>query len=84
MKYEIYTIYDNVAQIYHPPMFLQNDAVAIRNITTLKNDNTTTLGQNPDDYHLYHIASYDDQTGTIKTTTHTKINTTIKLQEVSL
>jgi len=83
MKYQIYTIFDNVAKLYHPPMFLMNDAVAIRNITTLKNDPSTSLGQNPNDFNMYHIGEYDDLMGEISVSTKTQINSNVQLKEVS-
>ncbi len=83
MILQAYSIFDSCARIYHPPMFLANDAVASRNIATLKNDQATTLGQNPEDYHIYHIGEYDDLTGVLKSFEHVKINEIKPLQEVS-
>ena len=75
MILQAYVIFDSVAEIYHPPQFLQNDGVAQRNFLTLQKDENTQIGANPLDFAMYHIGEYNDQTGEFTSVVATKINT---------
>ena len=67
MKIEIYTVYDNKAEIYKHPMFVLNNAAAIRSFTDIRNNPETDVYKHPEDYSLFHIGSWDDNDGKLTT-----------------
>lgn len=57
----IFTIYDNVAQIFEPPFTEKNKGTAIRRIQDLINNNPNSpYSKFPDNFVLYHIGYYDN------------------------
>lgn len=66
MELKAYSIRDSKGEIYHNPFFKHTHGEAERDFTTAVNDDKSTLHQFPDDFDLYHIGSYDNQTGVFK------------------
>ena len=66
MKIEIFAIHDSKAEAYMQPFFTQATGVAIREFTKLSNDETHPIGQNPTDYTLFYLGTWDQWTGDIK------------------
>ena len=62
MKTEIYAIYDSKAQVYNKPFHQVNQAVAMRTATDLANDSNSEIAKNPEDYTMFYLGNYDDQT----------------------
>lgn len=62
MKHQIFTIHDITSELYTQPFFGINDQVAIRSCANLVQNPGTTFYDNPEDFRLYHIGSYDDET----------------------
>jgi len=62
MKYQIFVVHDTVSKIFLTPFYQVNDAVAKRNFASAANDRTTDIGQNPSDFHLYHLGTFDNET----------------------
>ena len=60
MKLQIFAVLDLKAQAYMQPFFQHNKATAERTIANCKADPKHPLGQNPDDYMLFHLGVYDD------------------------
>jgi hypothetical protein len=60
-----YVIRDSKAQIYNTPFFKHTHGEAERDFTSLVNDSNTNNNVNkyPEDFDLYHVGRYDDQTG---------------------
>jgi len=58
-----YSIKDVKANAFSAPFFSINDAVAQRSFEQAKNDPNTTINQNPQDFSLYRLATFDDQSG---------------------
>lgn len=62
----VYSIYDAAAKAYTTPFFMHNDGLAIRafqdNINA-KDENH--ISKHPDQYTLFKIGVFDDQTGKI-------------------
>lgn len=58
MKKKLYTIFDKVAKSSGPVFEAKNDAVAQRAYRQM----VVKTGANPDEYQLYRIASWDDET----------------------
>lgn len=67
MKLEIFSVYDTKAHAYLPPFFLHNIEMAKRTFQNCANSTEHTFGTNPEDYCLFHLGSFDDNTGKIKT-----------------
>ena len=58
-----YSIKDAKANVFSAPFFSINDKTAQRSFEQAKNDSNTTINQNPEDYSLYRLAQFDDQSG---------------------
>lgn len=66
MQRKAYSIRDSKSEVYNTPFFQQSNAEAIRSFDKLVKDQSSMVAQYPDDYDLYLIGDYDDQTGTIQ------------------
>lgn len=62
---KICTIYDSKAEAYLPPMFFQSLAQAERSFGDICNDNSHPIGVHPEDYTLWCVGEWIEQTGTI-------------------
>ncbi len=58
-----YSIKDAKANAFSAPFFSINDQVAQRSFEQAKNDPNTTINQSPQDFSLYRLATFDDQSG---------------------
>ncbi len=65
MNLNIYAIYDTAIGCYMRPFFTQSDGEAIRGFTDIALDAEHPIGKHPEDYSLYRIGVYNDQTGKI-------------------
>jgi len=65
---KIYTLYDIKIECYHFPFFGITDAEAKRTISASASTEQSLLGKYPEDYTLYSIGEYDDETAGIKNT----------------
>lgn len=59
----LYSILDLKAKAYSPPFTERTSGLAIRGFTALANDQNTTICKYPTDFQLYHIGTYDEETG---------------------
>lgn len=66
MKTNIYSVYDKKAECFSQPFNMVNDAVAMRVIKNCVRDKTHNYGQNPEDYALYKIGTFDDVVGELE------------------
>jgi len=66
MKLDVFSVYDVKAQAYLPPFFMSNNQVAIRAITDCVNDPSHLFYKNPQDYTLFFLGVFDDNTGLIE------------------
>lgn len=67
MELRVYSIRDSKAEIFNQPFFQKTDAEAQRSFAQLTRDGKSTINQFPEDFDLYFLGTYDDQTGVIKT-----------------
>lgn len=65
MELKIYSIRDSKGEIYMQPFFQKTHGEAERSFKQLANDEKTTVSKFPEDFDLYHLGTYDDQTGQI-------------------
>ena len=62
----IFSIYDNVAQIFEPPFTEKNKGTAIRRIQDLIQSNSNSpYSKFPDNFALNHIGMFDPECGAI-------------------
>lgn len=75
MKQNIYTIYDSKAKTFERPLMALNHGLILRTFIDVANDKQHPIGQHPEDYTLYHIEVYDDETGTYENVKHENLGT---------
>lgn len=66
MTHEYYGIYDSVAKCYCYIGESKSDETFARMCNIMAKDEKTFLGQSPEDYKGYHIASFNDEKGEFK------------------
>lgn len=66
MLLKIFSIRDSKGEIYNTPWFKKTHGEAERDFREAAKDDKSYLSKYPEDYDLYYIGEYDDQTGTIK------------------
>lgn len=62
---KIYSIRDSKAEIFNFPFFQKTHGEAERTFLQLVNDETTQIGKFPEDFDLYYLGTYDDQSGKV-------------------
>jgi hypothetical protein len=72
MIYYVYSVYDEKVKTFGNPFYKPTNPAAIRDFADLAKDQNTTVGRHPEDYTLYQIGEYDDQTGLM--TPYEKLN----------
>lgn len=77
MTTEIYSVYDSKAMTYGQPFHAINDGVAIRMFGGAANDPETTLNKFPEDFVLYHLGRFDDQSGRYEITNMRAVTTAL-------
>lgn len=63
MTQKIYSIRDQKAEYFTQPFFKKTHGEAERDFTMLVNDEKSQINKFPEDFDLYYIGDYDDQTG---------------------
>jgi len=62
---EIFSVYDNKAQVFSNPFFSTNKMTALRDFQAAAGDSNSQISQYPDDFVLFNIGNFDELTGTI-------------------
>ena len=65
MQPKIYSVFDVQAEAFGQPFFMQTDGIALRSFNEAAQNPQTEISKYPDDYVLYNIGTYDDDTGII-------------------
>lgn len=65
MLLKVFSVYDAKAFAYLPPFFMAEKGMAARVFTEAVRDKSHQFGKFPEDYILFQIGSYDDQTGNL-------------------
>lgn len=65
MILKIYTIHDRAAEAFLAPFFLHYDGMATRSFAQCCTDPNHQFGKQPEDYTLFCIGEFDDETGDI-------------------
>lgn len=63
MILNVYAIFDKAVKSYSQPVFTQNDILIKRIVTQVLQDPQTDIAKYPDQYTVYHIGVYDNETG---------------------
>jgi len=65
MEMTVVSLRDNVSGLFGRPIFTHSDKVAVRSLSDEVNrpDGTDDLHRHPEDFDLYLIGSFDDQSG---------------------
>lgn len=64
---KMFSIRDAKAEAYHQPFFKKSIGEAERDFTELCRDEKSTLSKFPEDFDLYYLGTYSDQTGKFQT-----------------
>lgn len=65
MQLKIFTIRDTKGEVYNTPFFQKSHGEAERNFRECTKDEKSMIHKYPDDFDLYFIGTYDDQTGLV-------------------
>lgn len=68
MKLKAFTIRDTKGEVFNTPFFQKTHGEAERSFKSLLNDQQSMVAKYPEDYDLYYIGEYDDQTGQFNST----------------
>lgn len=65
MQLKVFSVRDQKASIFNAPFYAHTPGEAERNFTRLAKDSQSMINQFPEDYDLYELGTYDDQTGLV-------------------
>jgi len=63
MRTQLYSIFDKAAGIYTKPLFARADGEVMREFTNLCTSADHPYSDHPEDYSLFRLGIFDDQTG---------------------
>ena len=66
MLHKIFVVRDAKVEAYAKPIFVRSRGEGLRSFTDAVNDNTTEFARHPEDYALFEIGVYDDDTGLVE------------------
>lgn len=75
MKHNMYSVYDAKSESYTLPFFDHAQGRALRTFADCVQDPEHQFGKHPEDYTLFDVGTYDDDTGTITQNTIVSIAT---------
>lgn len=68
MILNLFAIRDDKANAYLAPFAMPTQGQALRAFSDLTNDSQSTIYKHPEDYRLYLLGTFDDDTGTLNQT----------------
>lgn len=71
---KIYSVFDGKAQTFSPPFVAKTDAEAIRILESVVIDERTTIGKYPDDYTLFAVGEWNEDSGIMSSPDYVKEN----------
>ncbi len=66
MEQRVYSVFDIKGKCYTKPFFMVHNGEALRLFGDAVNDEKTTLNKHPEDYQLFLIGTFDDNSGQLK------------------
>jgi len=79
----MFTVYDSKAELYMPPFYNQSTGQAVRAFDDTCNQKDHPFWKHPEDYTLFEIGSYDDNTCTIKTINKQSLGTALEYKHLA-
>lgn len=70
MKHLAYSVFDSKTLLFSKPFYALSEAQALRSFADLGRSEDTDPGRHPEDYSLFHVGVYDDQTGVMAGVLH--------------
>lgn len=64
MIYNVYSLFDQKANVFSQPFFCVNHSVALRSFGQAATDSSTQISRTPSDFSLFHIGAFDDSDAT--------------------
>lgn len=58
----MFSIFDTKAAVFGTPFFMPREGMAIRALQDLVNDGQSMVNKHPEDFSLYHIGDFEDET----------------------
>lgn len=83
MILKIFSVFDSKLQVFNTPFFSRSTADASRSFSDLVRDSRTTVGQHPEDFFLYEIGEYSDETGSLVASAPVRIAAAIAFVSLS-
>lgn len=77
----MFSIRDSKAEIYNVPFFAKTTAEAERNLRETMKDERTLINKYPEDFSLWMLGEYDDQTGECTSHPPTHLINAVQLQD---
>lgn len=66
MKLQVFSVRDNAVGLFMPPIFMRSEAEAVRALRiAMRGDHS--FAQSPEDYTLYALGGFDEETGEFET-----------------
>lgn len=81
MKLKVFTVRDSKSETFNVPFFAKTVGEATRNLTETMRDERTLINKYPEDYSLWMLGDYDDQTGTLDAHPPTHVINAIQLRD---
>lgn len=75
MILNVYAIHDAAINAYSQPFYSHTNGSALRAFSDHVNDANSGPNKHPQDYSLFHLGTFDDQTGALSPATPTRIGT---------
>ena len=72
MKLNIFSVYDDKAKCFFPPLFQAHIGQAIRMFCDTAQDSKTQINRHPEDFRLFHIGVFNDDDGSIESFSPTR------------
>lgn len=81
MNYKIYTVFDTKVGAYMTPWVSRSKGEAIRSITNELDNPNSILSKHPEDFVLFEIAEFDDQSAVVTPLTPTACGVAIEFKK---
>lgn len=66
MLLNIFSVYDAKVEAYMQPFFSRSTGEAVRSFQDISSDPNHMISKHPEDFFLYHLGTFDDQTSVIE------------------
>lgn len=63
---KVFSVYDSKVETYSTPFFLRSKGEAMRTWVDIANDKSSDIGKHPEDYTLFEIGEWDQNTAKIQ------------------